>query len=507
MTTRSGSRGSDPKTQDEEAGAADNLTAELPANQIQIQMLSPQDAAAKPGAEKGIHSDSFHRRIHEDYHHQHQIPSRSVALGEESFEDWAPASLQRPSGKSAGGWSYSEGDEVNVPETSLSLDAQFSQIEAAANDGDVAAQQQLKVLLEQRYGPGGYTIISKKTAGKPTRKPVDKRYPMPIHQTQQPMSPQPSVCQPMPPAPPASFAMPKSGGAGAGTSVPTPHHTNPGDSSVQRNLTPEEKQAMEGRKKAALARRMELESERAKKVVARNLNFDANTHQVQQYQQQQGMQPLLQPPTAQNIVVQAQAPLPNITTTAATTALNPSQAQRAEANRQRALNIRQNKLMEEAVALAHAALAALPPSGGGGGGGAPSGIPPNLIGRKARIEEDVRNLLSAQRYSSHDTHSSATASQLSPPPTAGGNASGASGIGSQLSPEQRQRIEANRQRALQRQKDKIEHGLVAFTNAAMQRAQYERGSFFSSAVPTGQQRQQLQRQQQQASDQMALRFL
>ncbi len=496
-------------------------------------------------------SDSFHRRIHDEqqqqqqhHHQQQQEASRSFILGAESMcEEWIPASQ-----RTSAGWSYSEGDEVNVPETTLPGDAQYSQIDAATaaaggvgGRGDVAAQQQLQALLRQHYGPGGYTII----AHKPQRKGVKERYPALQHRQQgDEQSVMPSVGQPTPGAgadcdgegngergemssmsPPSSGRaaaknLDKTAGAGGGGGVegarmmPTPQQQQHGSSAAQRNLTPEEKQAIEGRKQAALARRAEREEQQQQQQrsskVARNLYFggDVTTQQHHHQQQQQQQQLPNQPNPAPQ-----QQPQPR---SSPASTLGPTQAQRAEENRQRALTIRQNKLMEEAVALAHAVLASQPPPSANSGSGSSSGgivMPANLTGWKARIEQDVRKIITAQRYSAHGTPST---SQLSTPPQTGTNSAPApaptsGGGASQLSPEQRQRVEENKQRALQRQRDKIEQSVAGFFNAAMQRAQHEVAlaarARAAATQRAPQQRQQQRQQQQQPIDQTFTRFL
>jgi hypothetical protein len=468
---------------------------------VQIQSGTEEAAAA---AGKEINSDSFHRRIHEDYQHQHLPLQQQGNLFPESFlpgaensigEEWIPASAQQ---HSTGGWSYSEGDEVNLPEASLPGDAQFSQIdgETGAETEDRAAaaadQQHLQLLVRQRYGPG-YTIIAQR---KSKRKPVQERYPA-YRQHQTNYSMMESVCQPTPPRDGGgngggliSLSPPGTDDAGADKntrgdkiynnggiggermSMPTPQQLNfSGNSAAQRNLTPEEKEAIEGRKQAALARRAELERERGNKVARRNLNFGGGWSAGNVHHQQQQVAPALVPP----MQIQNAQPLPS-------SALNPAQAQRAEENRQRALRIRQNKLMVEAVALAHAVLASNPSSSGGDGSGEATNL--HLSGWKAKIKHDVRKLITAQRHSAHITSSSASPSPLStpPPPPAAGAATATSSDSRQITPEQRQRAEENRQKALQRQMEKVEQRVAAFLDDAMQRAQNEKAAATATAT-------------------------
>jgi len=539
-------------------------TATLPSQDLQcprnVQTQSATEKVAAAGAPapatagKDINSESFHRRIHEDHQHQHHhphqrghLPSENLIPGVEHSigEEWIPASAQHTQQHSAGGWSYSEGDDVNVPETNLPKDARFSQIDgttgatgatgAGIEDGGnaVAAQQHVQSVVRQRYGPE-YKIIAQEG---PQRKPVQERYPAYRQQQQQEYSMMDSVCQPTPDAAagggaaaaatggggggelisaPASAAAAATAAASAGAdkvtkdnrvyndngleearmaNMPTPQQVYfSGNSAAQRNLTPEEKEAIEGRKQAALARRGELERERGNKV-ARILQFgggyNVSNPRNQQQQQQQGA-PALAPPEQ----IQAQ-PLPF-------SALNPAPAQRVEENRQRALNIRQNKLMEEAVALAHVELASNPSTSGGSGGGGKS---TDVSGWKARIKQDIRKLITAQRHGAHLTSSSASPSPLSTPSagtggagTGGGSTGG--GGGRQLTPEQRQRAEENRQKALQRQMDKVEERVAAFLNAGMQRAQNEKAAGAGATAARVQ-----QQQRQSNDDQMFRRFL
>ena len=374
--------------------------------------------------------------------------------------------------------------------------------------GNAISPEQQQMLLQKFAAE-----YQKNLAGKVARprKGVQDRYPM--YQQQQEHSLMPSVAQPSPP--PGEHAVdqmksPNAGGGGAAGGfvtgggregarlMPTPQQIIPGSSALQRNITPEEREAMEGRKKAALARKAEVEQQRKK--VARNLQFEGvgagatiNTNSHDGAINNQGnlsYQPWQPPAAGASGVQNLSTQFPSIPT------LSPAQAQHAEQNRQRALDIRLNKLMEDAVELAHLILASQSSgsTGSGGGGGSGSGL-------RAILERNVRKVLTEKRHTHRSTLSSgASPSHLSTPSHPGAGGSGGSSS-SQLTPEQRQRMEQNKQRALQIQNDKIEQGVREFFSTAMQRAQREVAMRQQAGAGTG------GAQQQRQQDQMAHRFL
>ena len=144
----------------------------------------------------------------------------------------------------------------------------------------------------------------------------------------------------------------------------------------------------------------------------------------------------------------------------------------------------------------------------------------NLTTWRNKIEEDVRKVIIARRPHppiagmAGGLSSQGGSLSLSPPQvggsplgtTQGGQLYGSQGgvntdsqIGSQappLTPQQRQRAEANRQRALQRQQQKVEEDVAKFMNEAMEEAKKEKEIAKRVLPPGGRDGSQHQQQQQ-----------
>lgn len=466
-------------------------------------------------------SSSIRNRVSED---QRRLQADSQGLFQESIgEGWHPLPDGTASTTAGGtaGWSFSDGDDVNIPESTLPADAGHSQVAVESFPGTKRRQD----FFPQR---GGHHLG------------VRLRYQQ-YHPYNQDESTLPSVAQPLPTEPlvgsnaaaaaqveerntlleagvggmppPQTAQVPQNGGVPAAVplhqqpgvvprevppttmpqqapamhamhGLPTPQNgTNfpPGSSAAHRVLSPEEKQLVESKKKAALARRAEIENNRRK--TARTLFFGAegNPNNSQNYQQtQQAAMPTQQQSTQH---AQQQGPhIPHAMPAGGPPSQHaqqapqempamqqptPSQVQRAEENRQKALAKRREKLMEQAVTMSHAIITS------------PGGVvAENVLSWKQKIQGDIRKVIIAAR---HPPLTGVVPSPLtSPSPSPAGLAhtvigagplgSGSSSQPPPLTPEQRQRAEANRQRALHRQEQRVEEDVAAFMNAAMQHA-------------------------------------